>query len=371
MVIRHWKIFLIGGLILAIGGIHFSCRLYSVSQIHNVVLKFFYIPIVMAAFWWGIRGGVAVGILCAVVYSVDLFCWPASPGLRLLNPLSEILLFTGVGTLLGWMVDHDRACRIKRYEAEERAEREFRRSITDPLTQAFNRRYMDKILGDFFTQTRRGGKSFSLLMIDLNGFKSINDHHGHLAGDQVLRSAVQTLFQHTRQTDFVFRYGGDEFVILLPETKQDFAFSLARRLKQEFGKLSFRNQENTPFRADFSIGIIEYQSDFTSVEEMLTKLDEALYQAKKETAAPLSQGFGGQTGGEGKSETVAREIILDAIRTRGKAQRRDLLPLVTVSKSTLVRLLDKMEAEGLVVQIGEKKAAFYALPEPKQGAKRP
>jgi hypothetical protein len=73
----------------------------------------------------------------------------------------------------------------------------------------------------------------------------------------------------------------------------------------------------------------------------------------------------------GEPEKTAQEIILNAIRTKGKAKRHDLLPLVKISKSTLVRLLDKMEAEGLVVQVGERKAAFYALPGPKQGTKSP
>lgn len=258
---RKWKIYLIAGLVIGIGFFHYSCQFYLLqySQIHNVVLKFFYVPIVLAAFWWGLRGGFWVGLACAAIYSVDVFRWREIHDPLLYNDFGEILLMTGLGSLLGRLVDTDHRCRRARVEAEQRAETEFRRSITDPLTQAFNRRYLETLLKECWNLTQKGETFFSLLMIDLDHFKSINDHHGHLVGDRVLQITARTIMGQIRQNDLLFRYGGDEFLILLPQTRQDRALHLAKRLRDEMAKLSFKALDHSSFRTDFSVGVIEYR----------------------------------------------------------------------------------------------------------------
>jgi diguanylate cyclase (GGDEF)-like protein len=282
---HKWKIFLVVGLVVFIGFIHYSCQLYLVqhTQIHNVILKAFYIPIVMAAFWWGLRGGLSVGFICAAIYSIDVFRWRTLGDTLLYNDFAEIILFIGVGALLGWLVARDRSCKVEKTKAEERAEREFHSSITDPLTQAFNRRYMDVVVEERWNRAQKEGEVFSLLMIDLNNFKFINDHYGHLLGDRVLQLAVQSIFKQIRKTDFLFRYGGDEFLILIPEVSQEKALALAERLRNEIAKLTFWSEDHSAFKADFSIGVIQYHPAFKDLREMLNKLDESLYAAKKES----------------------------------------------------------------------------------------
>jgi predicted signal transduction protein with EAL and GGDEF domain len=186
------KIMLIGGLVFLIGFLHYSCQLYLVqhNQIHNVILKFFYIPIVMASFWWGVRGGVLLGFSSALIYSIDVFRWKTFDSPLLYNDIAEMILFAGIGILLGWMVQTDRRCRMARIKAEERAEAEFRHSITDPLTQIFNRRFMDQVLKETWQEALKGKAGFSLLMIDLDHFKQINDHYGHPTVDQVLQTTA-------------------------------------------------------------------------------------------------------------------------------------------------------------------------------------
>ncbi len=283
---RPGKIAIIIILVLGIGFLHYSCQLFLVhhTQWHNVFLRFFYVPIILAAYWWGLRGGGIVASLCAIIYSIDVFRWwnPESP--EAYNRFAEIILFLGVGTLLGYLVDSDRRTKREKKKAEERAEVEHHHAITDSLTKAFNRRHLEKTLREFWEMARQGGAPFSLLMIDLNGLKSINDHYGHSVGDRVLQSTVQTIFNNCRKTDLVFRYGGDEFLLLLPMTPGSYSLALATRLREEIAKLTFRGPAKENFKADFSIGIIEFRPEFSSISEMLGKLDEALYRAKKDAS---------------------------------------------------------------------------------------
>ncbi|MCE9624062.1 MAG: GGDEF domain-containing protein [Deltaproteobacteria bacterium] len=271
-------------LILGIGFLHFSCQLYLVehTKLHNVFLTLLYIPIILAAFWWGLRGGDIVGLICAAIDTVELVRWwnPEDPNHY--NRVAEPMIFLFLGLLLGFLIDRERRAKQEKLLAEARAEQEFQKAIQDPLTLAYNRRHLDKTLEEFWSMAREGSAPFSLLMIDLNNFKTINDRFGHPVGDRVLVSTVQNLFNNTRKTDMAFRCGGDEFILLLPMTRGEFALSLASRLREEFAKLTFRGADRDNFKADFSIGVIEYHPELASLQDMLQKLDDALYRAKKE-----------------------------------------------------------------------------------------
>lgn len=280
---NKWRILLILSSIFVIGFLHYSCELFGFhTRLHNVLYKFFFIPIIFSAFWWGLRGGLFVGLLCASIASIDLVRWWDPENTHLYNEVAELALFLVLGGLVGVLVDTERRHRSAKLKAEEQAQEEFRRSITDPLTHAFNRRYMEQALKETWHSSASGHSNFSLLMIDLNRFKFINDNYGHLAGDRVLQAVVQTLFGHTREGDKVFRYGGDEFIVLLPKLKVDETLSLAKRLRNEFAKLEFKTQGQGTFRAEFSIGVLEYNSRFKTIHEMIHALDGALYKAKKE-----------------------------------------------------------------------------------------
>jgi len=221
-------------------------------------------------------------LVCASVNVTELLRWwkPENPSNY--NLVAEPILFVSLGLLVGFLADSERRAKYERNLAEERAKQEFQKAIQDPLTLAYNRRHLDKTLADFWKMAQEGGAPFSLLMIDLNNFKIVNDRFGHAMGDRVLQSTVQNIFNNTRKTDMVFRYGGDEFLLLLPMTRGEFALNLANRLREEFAKLTFRSSNRETFKADFSIGVIEYRPDFSSLHEMFLKLDEALYRAKKE-----------------------------------------------------------------------------------------
>jgi diguanylate cyclase (GGDEF)-like protein len=264
---------------------HFTSQFYfhSPEPWLGLFVKFLFIPVILAGFLWGWRGGLLLGLFSAGVSLSDVMRW-GSPGHPLFyDKMVEIFLLLSVGTMVGLLVDRERRFRDRSYRAETQAKKAYRKSILDPLTHAFNRRFMEKILRTFWRAAREENKSFSLLMMDLNHFKKINDEHGHPAGDRVLRSTVETVRNHVRKDDFVCRYGGDEFLIILPDCNQKQALALAKRLRHEFSKLTFSHLRS-PFKADFSIGILEYRKEIPDMTAMMQQLDDALYQAKREAS---------------------------------------------------------------------------------------
>ncbi len=108
-----------------------------------------------------------------------------------------------------------------------------RLAVTDSLTGVYNRKKLDDILADQFTRFRRSRRPFAVLMLDLDNFKSINDNYGHAAGDTVLASVAAILKHSVRDVDFVARFGGEEFVVVLVETALDAALEIAERLRSE------------------------------------------------------------------------------------------------------------------------------------------
>lgn len=154
-------------------------------------------------------------------------------------------------------------------------------SITDALTGLFNRRLFDMRYVEEIHRARRNGTEISLLMIDIDDFKKINDIHGHLCGDRCLfRLATDLRKILKRASDFLARYGGEEFVAILPETGLSAATRLAERIREAAEKLEIRFEGDT-IRLTVSIGVASCVfEDFTMKDSLLSRADDALYQAK-------------------------------------------------------------------------------------------
>ncbi len=151
-------------------------------------------------------------------------------------------------------------------------------AITDVLTQTYNRRYLDELLYKELKRfTRRKYSNLSVMMVDIDLFKKLNDEHGHLTGDSALREIAQILKEGVRETDTVARYGGEEFVIVMPETHLDGAAFRAETLRKMVERKEFPGQ-NGPLRITISIGVAAYQSG--SANDLIGAADRALYQAK-------------------------------------------------------------------------------------------
>ena len=162
-------------------------------------------------------------------------------------------------------------------QAQLRFQQQAQLIITDPLTQLFNRRYLDSCLETAISQYQRYGITTSLLMFDLDHFKQVNDQFGHHTGDQVLRHVAEMVRTRTRQGDQVFRYGGEEFVILLPATPVNQAQTLAEALRHRLATTPVVKQEVS---ITMSGGLSELHFH-DSPDSWLERCDQALYEAKR------------------------------------------------------------------------------------------
>ncbi|MFP3852798.1 MAG: diguanylate cyclase [Anaerolineales bacterium] len=155
-----------------------------------------------------------------------------------------------------------------------------RMAITDPLTQLYNRRGLSQLGEREIERARRYERDFSVLLIDLDHFKRLNDTHGHLAGDEVLRQLASLLNQLVRNIDLVARYGGEEFAVLLPECADDCAHEVAERLRQAIESTTFDTRAGE-LRITVSLGVASSESLPLQMEPLLAAADRALYAAKE------------------------------------------------------------------------------------------
>lgn len=153
-------------------------------------------------------------------------------------------------------------------------------SRRDYLTGVLNRRGLFEVAESEFERCKRYGCVFSLVMIDVDGFKKINDSFGHEAGDTVIKNVTQVCRRITRRVDMIGRYGGDEFVVLLPETSLEGARNLAERMRQKIEGLRIVFEKVSP-RITCSFGISQREASDMDVEDTIRKADKALYVAKR------------------------------------------------------------------------------------------
>ena len=156
-------------------------------------------------------------------------------------------------------------------------------AITDALTGVHNRRYMESHLGRLVEQAAMHRKPICILMLDIDYFKAINDIHGHAAGDDVLREFARRLKKAVRGIDLVCRYGGEEFVVVMPDTDIGVAATVAERLRRCIASEPFRiNQTSHTVEATISVGIAAMHSADDKAADILKRADQALYRAKRD-----------------------------------------------------------------------------------------
>src|SRR5262252_2498421 len=165
----------------------------------------------------------------------------------------------------------DSALRLKR--AEEL-------SVTDDLTQLYNSRYLNQVLRKETKRASRSGRPLSLLFIDLDGFKGVNDAHGHLNGSRALVEAAALIRGSARETDVAARFGGDEFAIVLPDTGSEGAFSVGERVRERVAAHQFLFDDGLDLRLTASVGVATLPDVAASAEELIAAADRAMYHVK-------------------------------------------------------------------------------------------
>lgn len=153
----------------------------------------------------------------------------------------------------------------------------------DDLTKLYNSRYLNVVLDRELKRSERYRNFFSVLFMDLDFFKRVNDAHGHLVGTRVLVEAGNVLRQCVRETDTVVRYGGDEFVVLLVETKAEEALLVAERMRRMVQEMLFGNALGLDIRLTISIGIAAFPEHATTKQHLLNLADQAMYRGKDST----------------------------------------------------------------------------------------
>jgi len=151
----------------------------------------------------------------------------------------------------------------------------------DDLTGLYNSRYLNYILDSQIDQSQNKGLSFAVLFIDVDEFKKVNDQYGHLSGSRILKELSQLIKRQVREEDFVFRYGGDEFIAILSRADIKMAMRVSERIRRGIEKHSFLKREKLKIKITVSIGIALFPVHATQKKELIDVADQNMYQAKR------------------------------------------------------------------------------------------
>lgn len=154
-------------------------------------------------------------------------------------------------------------------------------SITDSMSKLYNRRYFENTAEHYFESVKRNKTDLSLIMIDVDNFKQVNDNYGHKIGDLILIELANILLNQSRKSDIICRFGGEEFIILLPQTNIEGANFLAKKIRTHIEKFSIQLDTSNQLKFTVSLGvsIVNILID-KNIEDCIKRSDDALYEAK-------------------------------------------------------------------------------------------
>jgi len=163
--------------------------------------------------------------------------------------------------------------------------------LIDDLTRLYNIRFLRQSLETEIRRAKRYRSSVALIFLDLDGFKNVNDLHGHLIGSATLIETARIIYTMVRDTDFVARYGGDEFVIILPETTAERAAQIAERIRQGIENYWFGSEASRQFKLTASFGVAAYPEHGATSQELIRRADAAMYMAKDASKNAVALAF--------------------------------------------------------------------------------
>lgn len=261
------------GVMMISGGIHSSSTVWQV-----------FVPIaafIMAGLWAGLRWGAICFITVMAAYLLETSGVAQFAGFE--NTMLDRLIDLGgaivAASIAIWYSDSLKSRSLAELE-KAKAQLNYFATI-DPLTNTFNRRYFLELSERKIKRTQTSNGHASFLLFDIDHFKKINDEHGHIIGDQVLQGIAQICLKNLRPDDILGRFGGEEFVVLLPETKLEDARNIAERLRLLIAETPIETEIGT-INTTISIGVaIKEKTTTMSIEQLLSRADRAMYHAKQ------------------------------------------------------------------------------------------
>jgi diguanylate cyclase (GGDEF)-like protein len=219
----------------------------------------------------------------------------------------------------------------EKYPIEESKDIRFKEpTFIDPLTGLFNRYYLYQFLPAELKKAKLSNYPLSLLMIDLDGFKSINDKYGHPCGDEVLKQLGAILKKSIRRTDFLIRYAGDEFLVLLPTAEAKIAETVSRSLIDSVDKNVFKGKDGEDLHLTLSIGVAIYPDDSEGLDELINLADKALYLSKQKGKNRVSHAK------EVTMEAVSHIVAMDSFPCPKFIDRKDEIERLKYIFETIV-----------------------------------
>jgi len=190
------------------------------------------------------------------------------------------ILFVGLLIILLFFYHNRKLARINK-ELQKLQAKLKEQAHRDPMTNLYNRRYFHDIASQIVALAKRERRDISVMMIDIDHFKVVNDTYGHAIGDLVIKRLADLLIQYTRKSDIITRFGGEEFVILLPNTNLDNSYKIALKIKEIVESTEINYDEIDKFFFTISIGIAILSENDSNIENVIKRADEALYRAKE------------------------------------------------------------------------------------------
>lgn len=235
------------------------------------------VTVLLVGFTWPLPETVGITTAIAIVMVSIYVLMIANIGYRRYKQLREVRRRLKLGEQA--LLEANAALRQQLAEVDSLHRQLSDQANRDALTGLFNRRYLDSTLERELARCKREGRSLSLLMIDIDHFKQVNDTYGHIGGDQVLKEIGTLLFANARTEDVACRYGGEEFTLLLPNMPLEVAHERAEQLRETFAAMAVPFGEFA-IRTTISVGIAVYPEHGKTPDELTQRADRALYQAK-------------------------------------------------------------------------------------------
>lgn len=244
----------------------------------GVSLGYLYLVVIsLAGIWFGFTGGLFAAAASVLIFSAEIIIfrdWPFRD--LVLNGASfRLLAFSLGGIIVGYISEMEKRMKERLREL----------AYKDELTGCVNYRWTMQILENEIERSGRYKKETSIIIIDIDHFKDINDTYGHLAGNDVLKTFVDALKNNIRTIDTVGRYGGEEFIIIFPEKNPEEALVALDRIRERFSMLHVESRyfkHSTDIRLTFSAGVASFPSNGKNLDVLIDAADKALYRAKND-----------------------------------------------------------------------------------------